>query len=79
MFTVDLRSFGAFPIFDNLYLENGWLQCETDENLGLGGKYSVYAGYFWQLSAEGQSEVIQSISDFQQVYVSHLSYIHVAI
>ena len=31
-----------------------------------GGKYSVYTGYLWQLSDQGQSEVIRWISNLRQ-------------
>ncbi len=36
------------------------------ENLSHRGKYLEYTGNFWQLSAQGQSEVIWCISDFRQ-------------
>ena len=39
-------------------------------NLGLGGKYSVYKGYFWQLSVQDESGVIQCIFDFRQPWIS---------
>ncbi len=49
------RSFWRYSVhlrsLTTLCLENGWLQSESNENLGLGGNYLVYAGYFWQLSA----------------------------
>ena len=46
-----VRSFSAFPIFDNLVLQMAACRAKWSANLGLKGDYSVYTGYFWQLSA----------------------------
>ncbi len=32
--------------------------------MDLGGNYFVYTGYFWPLICQGQSQVIQYISEF---------------
>ncbi len=45
---------------------NGWWWSERNKNMDLGDDYSVYTGYFCQLSVQGQSEVIRCISDFGQ-------------
>ncbi len=50
VFKVSLKSFGAFPIFTTLYLENGWFKSETDDNLGLRDKYLLYTWYFYRFS-----------------------------
>ena len=47
-----------------LYLGNGESQGETDQNLGLRGKYLVYIELFCLLSVQVQFGVIQCISDF---------------
>ncbi len=43
---VILESFGAFRFLTSLYLENGWTERNGLRDLGLGGEYSVYTGYF---------------------------------
>ena len=45
-----------------------WSKSQKDQNLGPEGGYLVYAGYFWLLIVQGQSNVIQCISDFWQEY-----------
>ena len=58
-----------FRFSTTLYLENGWTESETDQNLVLRSCYSVYTVYSWLLSAQGQSEVIQCTSDIWQDYM----------
>ena len=36
------------------------------QNLDLGGTYSVYTGYAWQINVQGHSQTIRRISDFRQ-------------
>ncbi len=42
-----------------------------DLNLGLGGKYLVYAGYFQLLSVQGHFEAIRCISYFSYFQQPH--------
>ncbi len=37
------------------------------KTVSLGGTYSVYTGYFWQISVYGHSEVIQSFPTFDRI------------
>ncbi len=46
---------------------------QTDESLGLRGKYSVCTRYFLQFSVEVHPEFIQCISDFQKLCVSKMA------
>ncbi len=48
------------------YLENRWPYSETDQNLGLRGKYLVHRECFWLLSVEIQFGVIRCICDFRR-------------
>ncbi len=66
MCKVIVRSFGTFPILATLYLTNGSSWSEIDQNLNPKATYLVYTRYFWLLSVQGQSVVIQCISEFWQ-------------
>ena len=46
------------------YLGNRYSLSETDQNLGLRGKYLVYTGYFCLSSVQLKFGVIRCISDF---------------
>ncbi len=64
-----LRSFGAFPISPNL-VSRKRMVVERDNIPKFGfWVYFVYIGYFSPLSVQGQSDVIQCISDFRKDYI----------
>ena len=72
MVKVILGSFGAFPIFNNL-VSRKWLVVEQSRvEFEPRGEYSVYTGYFWQLSACGHSRVSRFISDCRQPYALYI-------
>ena len=57
VFKVILESFGAF-VLKWPGLEKGYLQSETERNLGLGASCNMYIGYF-DLSVQGHVGVIR--------------------
>ncbi len=60
-----LGSLGEFAIFGNLVSRKWLVVVENEVKFVPRGEYSVYTGYFWQLSAWGHSVVIRCISDFR--------------
>ena len=74
MFTVILRSFGAFPIFgifDNLESHKYLVSEQNGPKFGPLGVLSVYE-VFWLLRFQSQSEAIRwisEISDFQHLCI----------
>ena len=63
MFTVILRSLGAFLIFNNLVETVDRIERNRQNCL-------LYMGYFLHLQVEFHSKVIRCISDFRQPYMS---------
>ncbi len=66
MFNAILRKISVFLIFDIVVCRKGWFGSETDQNL-------VHVNLVYTdsrlLSAQGQPEAIQCISDFRQDYI----------
>ncbi len=76
MFKVIFRSFDAFQFSTALYLEKVWSENETNQNFDLGDNYFSYIGFFGPLGVQGQSGVIECISDFRKVCsATNLSYL----